>query len=90
MQRPPRKVKTQEGPLLHPQNPLNLPLPKPRSKEGWDDVYSELNKLEFEYDKAALESLGKKESFKKAIRHQMKVFLLIFISFIFSINVRRY
>ena len=25
-----------------------------RNKEGWDDVYSELSKLEFEYDKAAL------------------------------------
>ena len=47
-----------------------------RNKEGWDDVYSELNKLEFEYDKAALESLGRKESFKKAIRHQMKVCFL--------------
>ena len=47
-----------------------------RNKEGWDDVYSELNKLEFEYDKAALESLGRKEAFKKAVRHQMKVFSL--------------
>ena len=44
-----------------------------RNKEGWDDVYSELNKLEFEYDKAALESLGRKEAFKKAVRHKMKV-----------------
>ena len=47
-----------------------------RNKEGWDDVYSELNKLEFEYDKAALESLGRKEAFKKVVRHQMKVFSL--------------
>ena len=47
-----------------------------RNKEGWDDVYSELSKLEFEYDKAALESLGRKEAFKKAVRHQMKVLLL--------------
>ena len=47
-----------------------------RNKEGWDVVYSELNKLEFEYDKAALESLGRKEAFKKAVRHQMKVLSL--------------
>lgn len=44
-----------------------------RNKDGWDKVYSELPKLEFEYDKAALESLGKKNAFEKAIRHQMKV-----------------
>ena len=47
-----------------------------RNKEGWDGVYSELSKLEFEYDKAALESLGRREAFKKAVRHQMKVFYL--------------
>ena len=44
-----------------------------RNKEGWDDVYSELSKLEFEYDKAALESLGRKEAFRRAVRAQMKV-----------------
>ena len=44
-----------------------------RNKEGWDDVYSELTKLEFEYDKAALESLGRKEAFRRAVRAQMKV-----------------
>ena len=49
-----------------------------RNKDGWEDVYSELSKLNFEYDKAAMESLGKKESFKKAIRHHMKVTLSIF------------
>ena len=57
-----------------------------RYKEGWDYVYSELNKLEFEYDRVVLESLGKKESFKKAIRHQMKVFLLTFTNFALSIQ----
>ena len=50
-----------------------------RNKEGWDDVYSELSKLEFEYDKAAIESLGRKEAFRKAVRHQMKVISLNFL-----------
>ena len=48
-----------------------------RNKEGWDDVYSELSKLEFEYDKAALESLGRKEAFRRAVRAQMKVSSLV-------------
>ena len=61
-----------------------------RNKEGWDDVYSELSKLEFEYDKAAIESLGRKEAFKKAVRHQMKVISLNFLlSPFYLFNVRR-
>ena len=61
-----------------------------RNKEGWDDVYSELSKLEFEYDKAAIKSLGRKEAFKKAVRHQMKVSSLNLLLSLFCLfNTRR-
>ena len=89
--RPPKSQSPKNRGLLSPQNlpkskatkedsgEVALSFPpnsSVRNKEGWDDVYSELSKLEFEYDKAALESLGRKEAFKKAVRHQMKVFSL--------------
>ena len=61
-----------------------------RNKEGWDGVYSELNKLEFEYDKAALESLGRKEAFRRAVRAQMKVSSLnLLLSLFYLFNTRR-
>ena len=61
-----------------------------RNKEGWDDVYSELSKLEFEYDKAALESLRRKEAFRRAIRAQMKVSSLnILLNLFYLFNTRR-
>lgn len=52
------------------------------NKDGWDKVYPELHKLEFDYDKAALESLDDPSRVKKAIRHHMKVYLfsVFFIS----------
>ena len=61
-----------------------------RNKDGWDDVYSELSKLEFEYDKAALESLGRKEAFRRAVRAQMKVSSLnLLLSLFYLFNTRR-
>ena len=61
-----------------------------RNKEGWDDVYSELSKLEFEYDKAALESLGRKEAFRRAVRAQMKVSSFnLLLSLFYLFNTRR-
>lgn len=47
------------------------------NKDGWDRVYPELHKLQFDYDKAAIGSLGSKARFKKAMRHQMKVLFFV-------------
>lgn len=69
------KVLAIKGPADQPEEvTLNFPADSAvLNKDGWDKVYHELHKLEFDYEKAALDSLDGTSRVKKAICHHLKV-----------------